>query len=95
MGQADLVISPDSGPLHMTGAVGSPVIGLMAASNPKRSGSYQFPELTVNKYPEACRQFLNKSVDQVKWGSKTEFPGAMDLITVDEVMEKVIKVLDA
>ncbi len=93
MGLADLVISPDSGPLHMAGAVGSPVIGLMAASNPKRSGSYQFPELTVNKYPEACRQFLNKSVDQVKWGSKTEFPGAMDLITVDEVMEKTVQVL--
>ncbi len=87
--QADLVISPDSGPLHMAGSVGTPVIGLLAASNYKRSGSYQFPELTVDKYPEACEQFLNKSVDEVKWGTKTEFPGAMDLISVDDVKAKV------
>ena len=85
----DLVISPDSGPLHMAGAVGTPVIGLLAASNYKRSGSHQFPELTVDRYPEACQQFLKKSPEQVKWGAKTEFPGAMDLITVEAVMEKV------
>lgn len=91
---ADLVISPDSGPMHMAGAVGTPVIGLMAASNPLRSGSYQFPELSVNKYPEACQKFLNKSVDEVKWGTKTEVPGAMDLITVNDVMEKVFQVLN-
>lgn len=90
---ADLVISPDSGPLHIAGAVGTPVIGLMAASNPLRSGSYQFPELSVNKYPEACQRFLNKPVEQVKWGAKTEFPGAMDLITVTEVMSQVDRVL--
>jgi len=93
MGLVDLVISPDSGPMHMAGAVSTPVIGLMAASNPLRSGSYQFQELVVNKYPEACQQFLNKSVDQVKWGTKTEVPGAMDLITVEDVMLKADGVL--
>ncbi len=87
--QADLVVSPDSGPLHMAGSVGTPVIGLLAASNYQRSGSYQFPELTVDLYPEACQKFLNKSVDEVKWGTKTEFEGAMDLITVEAVMHKV------
>ena len=91
--QVDLVISPDSGPLHMAGAVATPVIGLMAASNPKRSGSYQYPELAVNKYPQACQQFLNQSVEDLTWGTKTEFPGAMDLITVDDVMEKIHLVL--
>lgn len=93
LGLADLVISPDSGPMHMAGAVGTPVIALMAASNPHRSGSYQFPELTVNKYPEACQKFLGKTADEVKWGTKTEVPGAMDLITVDDVMEKIVQVL--
>jgi heptosyltransferase I len=91
--QADLVISPDSGPLHMAGCVGTPVIGLLAASNFRRSGSYQYPELTVDKYPEACEQFLGQSVMQVKWGTKTEFPGAMDLIQVDHVLPVVQQVL--
>jgi len=91
--QADLVISPDSGPLHMAGAVNTPVIGLLAASNYLRSGSYQFPDLTVNKYPEACKKYFSKTPDQVKWGRKTEFPGAMDLITVEDVAKKVSLVL--
>ncbi len=91
--QADVVISPDSGPLHMAGSVATPVIGLLAASNYKRSGSYQFPELTVDKYPEACLKFLNQSADEVKWGTKTEYPGAMDLITVNDVMLKVDQLL--
>ncbi len=90
--QADLVISPDSGPLHMAGSVGTPVIGLLAASNYKRSGSYQYTELTVDKYEEACQKFLNKQVNGVKWGTKTEFAGAMDLITVEDVMQKVKEV---
>ncbi len=90
---ADLVISPDSGPLHMAGSVGTPVIGLLAASNYKRSGSYQYPELTVDKYPEACEKFLGKPVSQLRWGTKTEFPGAMDLIMVSDVIKVVERVL--
>ena len=90
---ADLVVSPDSGPLHMAGAVGTPVIGLLAASHFKRSGSYQFPELTVDKYPEACLQYHNRELSELKWGTKTEFPGAMDLIQVVDVMVKVDQVL--
>jgi heptosyltransferase I len=90
---ANLVISPDSGPLHMSGSVGTPVIGLLAASNYRRSGSYQFPELTVDKYSEACMKYLNKKVSEVKWGAKTEFPGAMDLIELKDVQSTVKTVL--
>ena len=93
MQMVNLVVSPDSGPLHMAGSVGTPVIGLLAASNYKRSGSYQFPEFTVNAYPEACEKFLNKRVDEVKWGTKTEFEGAMDLIKLSDVTTKVDELL--
>ncbi len=89
MHQADLVVSPDSGPLHMAGSVGTPVIGLLAASNYRRSGSYQYPDLTVDAYPEACQLFLKRPVDKVKWGTKTEFAGAMDLIEVADVVAKI------
>ncbi len=91
--KVDLVISPDSGPLHMAGSVGTPVIGLLAASNYERSGSYQFPQLTVDKYPNAIKKYLGKEVTTVKWGTKAEFPGAMDLITVGDVLAKVKLVL--
>ncbi|MCF6300873.1 MAG: glycosyltransferase family 9 protein [Proteobacteria bacterium] len=87
--QADLVISPDSGPLHMAGSVNTPVIGLAAATNCKRSGSYQFPQLTVNCYPEACVKFHGQTEEQLKWGAKNELPGAMDLVTVEAVIKKI------
>lgn len=93
MQMVNLVISPDSGPLHMAGSVGTPVIGLLAASNYKRSGSYQFPEFTVDAYPEACKKFLNQKVSEVKWGTKTEFEGAMDLIKLSDVTCKVDQLL--
>ncbi len=93
MGMVDLVISPDSGPLHMAGSVGTPVIGLLAASNYQRSGSYQYPHLTVDAYPQACEKFLGKSVSELKWGTKAEFPGSMNLIALDAVINRVDEVL--
>jgi heptosyltransferase I len=46
-----LVISPDSGPLHMARAMEVPVVGLYGFTNPKRSGPYRrFQELVVDGY---------------------------------------------
>jgi len=86
---ADAVICPDSGPAHMATAVGTPVIGLYATSNPERTGPYVSRQLTVNRYPEAVRQFLGKSVDAVRWGRRVRDPDAMSLIGVDDVTERV------
>ena len=36
--KADVLLSPDAGPVHLANAVGTPVIGLYAATNPERSG---------------------------------------------------------
>lgn len=46
-----LVISPDTGPLHMARAVGVPVVGLYGATNPRRYGPYRAdPRLIVDGY---------------------------------------------
>ena len=46
-----LVISPDTGPLHMARAMEVPVIGLYGFTNPRRSGPYRrFQELVVDGY---------------------------------------------
>lgn len=48
---SELVISPDTGPLHMAVALDTPVIGLMGYNNPKRIGPYrQFLDLMVDAY---------------------------------------------
>lgn len=86
MQRATVVVTPDSGPMHMANAVGSPVIGLHAASNPLRSGPYSDLRFCVNKYPEAAAKFLGKSVDELPWGKKIEFDRVMDLITTEDAV---------
>lgn len=87
-GRAQLLLTPDSGPMHMANTVGTKVLGLHAASNPDRSGPYSDRRWCVNKYDEAARKYLGKPVSEIPWGSKIEKPGVMDLIGIDEVIER-------
>lgn len=89
---SDALICPDSGPAHMATAVGTPVIGLYATSNPARTGPYLSRPLTVDAYPEAVGRFLGKTVEQLRWGQRVRDPGAMDLIRVAAVHERIDKV---
>ena len=88
LGRAQLLLTPDSGPMHMANAVGTRVLGLHAASNPDRSGPYSDRRWCVDKYDEAARKYLGKPASEIPWGSKIEYPGVMDLIGVDEVIER-------
>ncbi|HUH54156.1 MAG TPA: glycosyltransferase family 9 protein [Rhodanobacter sp.] len=88
LGRAHLLLTPDSGPMHMANAVGTKVLGLHAASNPDRSGPYSDRRWCVNKYDEAARQYLGKPASEIAWGRKIERPGVMDLISVDDVIDR-------
>ena len=41
-----------------------------------------------DKYDEAARKYLHKPAADIPWGTKIEYPGVMDLIAVDEVIER-------
>ncbi|MGH8182124.1 MAG: glycosyltransferase family 9 protein [Rhodanobacteraceae bacterium] len=84
-----IVLTPDSGPMHMANAVGARVLGLHAASNPARSGPYSDRRWCADRYDDAARKFLHKPASEIPWGSKIEYPGVMDLVTVDDVVEKL------
>jgi heptosyltransferase I len=88
LGRAQLLLTPDSGPMHMANAVGTKVLGLHAASNPNRSGPYSDRRWCVDKYDEAARKYLGRPASEIPWGSKIEKPGVMDLIGVDDVIER-------
>jgi heptosyltransferase I len=88
LGRAQLLLTPDSGPMHMANAVGTKVLGLHAASNPNRSGPYSDRRWCVDKYDEAARKYLHKPASEIAWGSKIEYPGVMDLIGIDDVVER-------
>src|SRR5262249_24462343 len=86
--RADLVLTPDSGPMHMANAVGTKVLGLHAASNPNRSGPYSDRRWGVDRYDAAACRFRGKPAAEWQWGRKLEYPGVMDLIEVADVVER-------
>jgi len=87
--RATALLTPDSGPAHMATMVGTPVIGLYAATNPARSGPYLSREWCVDAYAEAARRFRNKTPEQLPWTEKIEEPGVMDLIDVASVVARL------
>lgn len=86
LARADLVMTPDSGPMHIANAMGTKVLGLHAATNPERSGPYSDRRYCVNRYDDAARQFRGKPSDALPWGSKIEAEGVMDLIAVNDAI---------
>lgn len=84
LARAALVMTPDSGPMHIANAMGVKVLGLHAASNPHRSGPYSDRRYCVDRYDDAARKYLGKPASALKWGTKIEFDDVMELITVED-----------
>ena len=89
LARARVLVSPDSGPVHMATMVGTPVIGLYAATNPARSGPYLSGRWCVDAYAEAARRFRGCEPAELPWTHKIEEPGVMDLIQVEQVTAKL------
>lgn len=89
LSKATVLVSPDSGPAHMATMVGLPVIGLYAATRTARAGPYYSRQWCVDKYDAAARLVFGKPASDVPWTEKIERPGVMDLITVNEVTDKL------
>lgn len=93
LNSAIAVIAPDAGPAHLANAVGTPVIGLYATTNPDRARPYNYPDLVVNKYPEAVQAKFGKSVADVPWGARVRDEGTMDRIKPSDVIAIIDKCL--
>lgn len=84
--RADLVMTPDSGPMHIANAMGTQVLGLHAASNPLRSGPYSDVRYCVDRYDDAARRYLGKPATALRWGTKIEADGVMALVQVEDAI---------
>jgi len=93
LGRASVLLTPDSGPAHMATMVGTPVLGLYAATNPARSGPYLSRLWCVDAYPDAARRFRGRAPDKLPWTEKIEVRGVMDLISVERVAAKLDELL--
>jgi heptosyltransferase I len=76
-----LVLSPDTGPLHMTVALDRPVISLMGYTNPKRTGPYRrFHDLIIDAYGDPGEDYPISMENR---------PGRMKRIETRHVLAKV------
>jgi heptosyltransferase I len=91
--RADVILSADSGPSHMANALGKPVIALHACTWSIRGGPYNSLDICVDKFAEAAKEFRDKKPEQIRWGTKIEEPGVMELIETDEVIDQLDKAL--
>jgi heptosyltransferase I len=78
---AALVLSPDTGPLHMAVALGRPVVSLIGYSNPRRVGPYRrFRDLMIDAYGEPGEEYA---------ATMESRSGRMERISVNDVLDKV------
>ncbi len=87
--RADLVLSPDSGPVHLANALGTPVIGVHASTWSRRSGPYHSLDLCVDRFAEAAQKYRRKPPEELRWGTRIEDAGVMDLVEVDDVLARL------
>ena len=94
LGRVQVLVSPDTVSVHLASAMRTPVVGLYAVAPPQLSGPYFSSALTINKFPEAVRTLLKKAPNKLPWRTRVHHKEAMDLISVEEVLEKLGSVFD-
>jgi heptosyltransferase I len=76
-----LTISPDTGPLHISRALETPVVGLYGYTNPKRTGPWRkYQDLVVDGYAEFPGEAYPVS---------SQYRDGMQRVTVEAVLDKV------
>ncbi|MEE4485830.1 glycosyltransferase family 9 protein [Serratia ficaria] len=83
MKNMDVLVTGDTGPLHLAIALKTKTVSLFVTANPQQTGPYQNPELHQVMYVPAETQQL----------SEEQRHQPLSIITSDEVMARVIKVL--
>jgi lipopolysaccharide heptosyltransferase I len=73
---ASLVVSGDTGPLHVAAAVGTPAVAIFGPTDPARNGPWQPIDVTVSRY-DRCDCHYERTCHQSSW--------CLESITVAEV----------
>ena len=74
--RAALIVSGDTGPLHLAAAVGTPSVAIMGPTDPRRNGPWSSDDVVVSRY-EACGCHYDRRCHQQEW--------CLEPVTVAEV----------
>ena len=90
LSKAKFLISPDTGPMHIASGFGVPTIALFAPTSPLLTGPYFTQDYVINKHPEVLATYQPRR----QWNVRVYEKGAMALISVDDVLQKVESLLE-
>jgi heptosyltransferase I len=74
--RAALIVSGDTGPLHLAAAVGTPSVAIMGPTDPRRNGPWSPDDVVVSRY-DACGCRYDRRCHQQQW--------CLEPVTVAEV----------
>lgn len=79
--RVDVLVTPDTGPLHIAVALGTPAVSLLGYTNPKWGGPYRrFHDLMIDAFGDPGEDYP---------GGRLFREGRMERITVEQVFGKV------
>ena len=77
---AALVISGDTGPLHIATAVGTPAVGIFGPTDPARNGPWSEDDVSVSRF-DRCECHYDRTCHGARW--------CLEDVTVAEVCAAV------
>ncbi len=80
--KVNLLITNDSGPMHIAAALGTPVVALFGPTDPELTGPYGRGHVVLRKNPD-CSPCLRRPCTEGK-------PVCMEMITVEDVVQAVL-----
>ncbi|MBI2835545.1 MAG: lipopolysaccharide heptosyltransferase I, partial [Acidobacteria bacterium] len=83
---AALLVSGDTGPLHLAAAVGTPIVGVYGPTSPERNGPWRAADVTVSRFAQ-CGCHHRRRCIEARW--------CLDDISADEVIDAVERRLTA
>jgi heptosyltransferase I len=90
---AELVVAPDTGPAHMATTMGTPVVGLYAHSNYRRTGPYLSQDFVASVYDVQVKGQKGKEWVYLPWGTRAKGKHLMTFLLVQTVLKKVDQAL--
>ncbi|MEO7273462.1 MAG: glycosyltransferase family 9 protein [Vicinamibacterales bacterium] len=79
---ASLMISGDTGPLHLAGAVGTPIVAIFGPTDPHRNGPWSADDVVVSRYA-GCECHYQRHCRAAAW--------CLDGVTVAEVSAAILQ----
>ena len=92
MKRCNVVISNDSGPMHISAAMGTKTLGLFGPNTPKLWAPYGKHNISIFKPKKGCPFMNNKNPELMPRKLTHEQETCMDAITVEDVIKAVVRI---